>query len=49
MDGQDLTIGTPIVPFRNLPLVVVPAVTDITGTAGNGARFIIGAGYSFSF
>jgi hypothetical protein len=47
--GQDLTIGTPFVPFRNLPLVVVPAVTDITGSAGNGARFIVGAGYSFSF
>jgi hypothetical protein len=47
--GQDLTIGLPFVPFRNLPLVVVPAVTDITGSAGNGARFILGAGYSFSF
>jgi hypothetical protein len=47
--GQDLTIGTPIVPFHNLPLVVVPAVTDITGAAGDGARFIIGAGYSFAF
>ncbi|MGV2828702.1 hypothetical protein [Myxosarcina sp. GI1(2024)] len=46
--GQDLTIGTSIIPFRNLPIVVVPAVTDITGTAGDGARFVVGVGYSFS-
>ena len=47
--GQDLTIGVSFVPFRNLPLVVIPAITDITGTAGDGARFIFGVGYSFSF
>lgn len=47
--GQDLTIGVPLVPFRTLPLVVVPAVTDITGSAGDGTRFVIGFGYSFSF
>ncbi len=47
--GQDLTIGTPIVLFRKLPLVIVPALTDITGTAGDGTRFIFGFGYTFSF
>ena len=47
--GQDMTIGVPIVPFRSLPLVVVPAVTDITGSAGDGARFVFGFGYTFSF
>jgi hypothetical protein len=47
--GQDMTIGVSIVPFRNLPFVIVPAVTDVTGSAGDGARFILGAGYSFSF
>lgn len=47
--GQDLTIGTPIVLFRKLPLVIVPAITDITGSAGDGTRFIFGFGYSFSF
>jgi hypothetical protein len=47
--GQDLTIGISIVPFRNLPLVIVPAITDITGSAGDGTRFIFGVGYSFSF
>lgn len=47
--GQDLTIGIPLVPFRKLPLVIVPAITDITGSAGDGTRFVIGLGYSFSF
>jgi hypothetical protein len=47
--GQDMTIGVSIVPFKNLPFVIIPAVTDITGSAGDGARFIFGAGYSFSF
>ena len=47
--GQDLTIGTSIVPFKKFPFVIVPAVTDITGSAGDGARFILGAGYSISF
>jgi hypothetical protein len=47
--GQDLTIGIPFIPFRNLPIAIIPAVTDITGSAGDGTRFIVGAGYSFSF
>ena len=47
--GQDLTIGIPIVVFRKLPLVIVPAITDVTGTAGDGTRFVVGVGYGFSF
>lgn len=47
--GQDLTAGLSFVPFRKIPLVIVPAVTDITGNAGDGARFTIGVGYGFSF
>ncbi len=47
--GQDLTLGLSFVPFRNLPLVITPAITDITGNAGDGARFILGIGYGFSF
>ena len=47
--GQDLTIGIPLVFFRKVPLVVVPAITDVTGTAGDGTRFVLGMGYSFSF
>jgi len=47
--GQDLTIGIPLVPFRRLPLVIIPALTDITGSAGDGTRFVVGLGYTFSF
>jgi len=47
--GQDMTIGVSVVPFRNVPFVITPAVTDITSTAGDGARFILGASYSFNF
>jgi hypothetical protein len=44
--GQDLGIGLSIVPFKNLPLVITPAVRDISG-AGDGARFIMGVGFGF--
>jgi hypothetical protein len=44
--GQDLGAGLSIVPFKNIPLVITPAVRDITG-AGDGARFILGTGISW--
>jgi hypothetical protein len=47
--GQDLSLGLSIVPFRNIPLVITPAITDITGNAGDGARFIVGVGYGIRF
>lgn len=47
--GQDLTLGVSFVPFRDVPFVIVPAITDVTGSAGDGTRFILGVGYSFSF
>ncbi|MDJ1170034.1 hypothetical protein PMG71_11405 [Roseofilum sp. BLCC_M154] len=47
--GQDLTLGTSIVPYSKIPLVITPAVTDLTGSAGDGSRFILGIGYVFSF
>lgn len=47
--GQDLTLGASIVPFRNLPIVITPALSDITGSAGDGSRFILGIGYSYSY
>lgn len=46
--GQDLAAGLSIVPIRNFPLVITPALRDITG-AGDGARFVIGTGISFQF
>ncbi|MGB8702701.1 MAG: hypothetical protein WCD18_25075 [Thermosynechococcaceae cyanobacterium] len=47
--GQDLTLGVSILPFRNFPLVFSPAVTDVTGTAGDGPRFTFGVGLGFTF
>jgi hypothetical protein len=47
--GQDLSMGLSIIPFRRLPLVITPAVSDITGNAGDGVRFVLGIGYGFSY
>ncbi len=46
--GQDLGIGVSVAPFPNIPLVITPALRDITG-AGDGTRFVIGTGFSFKF
>jgi hypothetical protein len=46
--GQDLTLGASIVPFKKVPLVITPALRDVAG-AGDGARFVLGVGYSFKF
>jgi hypothetical protein len=46
--GQDLAAGLSIAPFESFPLVVTPALRDITG-AGDGARFILGAGVAVNF
>ncbi|TAE60891.1 MAG: hypothetical protein EAZ87_04190 [Nostocales cyanobacterium] len=47
--GQDLGVGVSVAPFKNFPLVITPGLSDITGNAGDGTRFILGIGYSFSF
>ncbi|MTJ50164.1 hypothetical protein FJR05_20810 [Dolichospermum sp. UHCC 0259] len=47
--GQDLGLGLSVTPLKQVPLVITPAITDITGNAGDGIRFILGVGYSFSF
>lgn len=46
--GQDLAIGLSIAPFKNIPISFTPAIRDIVG-AGDGARFVLGAGVGFSF
>ncbi|MBT9312482.1 hypothetical protein [Leptothoe kymatousa] len=46
--GQDLAAGLSITPFKDVPIVLLPAVRDITG-AGDGGRFVLGAGFSFKF
>ncbi|NEP63388.1 MAG: hypothetical protein F6K31_41895, partial [Symploca sp. SIO2G7] len=46
--GQDLALGLSITPFKDLPIVLLPAVRDVAG-AGDGGRFVMGAGFSFQF
>ena len=46
--GQDLMLGASIVPFRRIPLIITPAFADVTGSAGDGARFVMGAGFDFN-
>ena len=47
--GQDLMLGASIVPFVRLPLFIAPAFADVTGSAGDGARFVLGVGMDFNF
>lgn len=47
--GQDLNLGFSVMPFRNFPLVITPALQDVTGNAGDGTRFSISVGTSYRF
>jgi hypothetical protein len=55
--GQDLNVGVSIVPFKEFPLVLTPAINDLTGLAGTfnygtgtvRPRFSLGAGLAFKF
>ena len=47
--GQDLMLGASIVPFARIPFFLTPSFADVTGSAGDGARFAMGAGFDFSF
>jgi hypothetical protein len=46
--GRDLALGLSIAPFKNFPLTITPALRDVAG-AGDGARFVLGAGIAFRF
>ena len=57
--GQDLNVGVSFVPFHSLPLVISPAIVDITGSSNagvsttggfakkTGPRFTLGVGFAF--
>lgn len=47
--GQDLVLALSLVPFVRVPLILTPGIADVTGTAGDGARFVMGAGMGFQF
>lgn len=46
--GQDVNVAASLTPIRRLPLVLTAGLADLTGSAGDGARFILSLGYGLS-
>ncbi len=47
--GQDVAVALSVAPFQCVPLVITPGFADITGSAGDGARFVVAIGLSTRF
>lgn len=47
--GQDLNLGLSFALFKQFPLVITPALADVTGSAGDKVRFTLGAGFGLRF
>lgn len=47
--GQDLALGASIVPLKTWPVVITPALVDVTGRAGDGARFSVSVSFDYDF
>jgi len=47
--GQDLSLGLSITPIPKLPIVITPALMDVTGRAGDGTRFSASAAIVYDF
>jgi hypothetical protein len=47
--GQDVNLGLSIVPFKAFPIIFTPAIADITQTASQSARFVMGVGIGMHF
>ena len=47
--GQDLNVGVSVTPIPDFPLVLTPALVDVTGRAGDKMRFSIGAALTYDF
>jgi hypothetical protein len=47
--GSDLGVGVSITPFRRFRLVLTPNIQDLTGTAGNGLRFMMAVSFADNF
>ncbi|MFO8175832.1 MAG: hypothetical protein R6T96_16225, partial [Longimicrobiales bacterium] len=41
--GDDLTLGAAFTPLKGVPLIITPAVYDVTGRVESGAQFMISA------
>ncbi len=47
--GQDLLLATSLAPFRDHGLVITAGLADVLGTAGDGARVVLGGGMRWDF
>jgi hypothetical protein len=47
--GQDLMLATSLTPFRNQHLAITAGFAEVTGAAGDGARFAIGGSLGYDF
>jgi hypothetical protein len=47
--GQDLNLGVSLALLKQFPLVITAAMADVTGSAGDKARFTLGAGVGLRF
>jgi len=47
--GQDLTVGLSLVPIKAFPVILTPAIADLTGQHGNDPRSSLGFGIGVKF
>jgi len=47
--GQDVLLATSVTPLRNQRLAITAGFAEVTGAAGDGARFTVGASLGYSF
>lgn len=47
--GQDLAVGLSVVPIKQFPVIITPAIADLTGQNGNDPRFTLGFGLGIRF
>ena len=47
--GQDVLLAASVTPLRNQRLAITAGFAEVTGTAGDGARFTIGGSLGYSF
>lgn len=47
--GQDLMLATSLTPLRSQRLAITAGFTDLTGVAGDGARFVLGGSMGYDF
>jgi len=47
--GQDMLLATSVTPLRNRGLAITAGFAEVTGAAGDGARFTLGGSLGHTF